>query len=84
MLITHIYPNFLFLGRKGTPSFPPVILIQVATANRRAGSPVAGKEVSGFARSAYLDGIGRLTSTPSFKYCNSNGPLLCFLEGNGK
>ena len=23
--ITHIYPNFLFLGRQGTPSFPPVI-----------------------------------------------------------
>src|ERR1017187_10307562 len=23
--ITHIYPNFLFLGLKGTPSFPPVI-----------------------------------------------------------
>ena len=24
-LITHIYPNFLFHGRKGSPSFPPVI-----------------------------------------------------------
>ena len=23
--ITHIYPNFLFHGLKGTPSFPPVI-----------------------------------------------------------
>jgi hypothetical protein len=22
--ITHIYPNFLIFGRKGTPSFPPV------------------------------------------------------------
>jgi hypothetical protein len=35
-------------------------------------------------RSAYLAGIGRLTSTPSFKNCNSTGPLLRFLEGNGK
>jgi hypothetical protein len=33
--ITHPYPNFLFHGREGTPSFPPVLRANIRKIVRR-------------------------------------------------